>query len=89
MLPPFITPEQFAALSPEFQAMLLAFIHYYEDRCAKLEARITELEARVNQSPRIFSLPRARNIRTQIGEIEPCETDFRNLVPLMNIQETS
>jgi transposase len=49
-LPPPILPEQFAALPPEFQALLQAVIEYYE-------ARIAELEARLNKTPQNSSLP--------------------------------
>ena len=47
---PPITPEQLAALPPEFQALLRAVIDYYE-------RRIAELEARLNKTPRNSSLP--------------------------------
>jgi transposase len=47
---PPITPEQLAALPPEFQALLRAVIEYYE-------RRIAELEARLNKSPQNSSLP--------------------------------
>lgn len=49
-LPPPISPEQFAALPPDFQALLTAVIGYYE-------ARIAELEARVSKTPQNSSLP--------------------------------
>ena len=52
-----ITPEQIAALPPEFQAILRVVIDHYEQRCATLEARIAELEARLKQSPQNSSLP--------------------------------
>jgi len=47
---PPITPEQLAALPPDFQALLRAVIEYYE-------RRIAELEARLNKSPQNSSLP--------------------------------
>lgn len=47
---PPITPEQLAALPPDFQALLRAVIDYYE-------RRIAELEARLNKTPRNSSLP--------------------------------
>jgi transposase len=49
-LPPPISPEQFAALPPEFRALLEAVIDYYE-------GRIAELESRVNKTPQNSSLP--------------------------------
>ena len=49
-LSPPIIPEQFAALPPEFQALLTAVIEHYE-------ARIAELEARLNKTPQNSSLP--------------------------------
>jgi len=49
-LPPPISPELFAALPSEFQALLEAVIEYYE-------ARIAELEARLNKTPNNSSLP--------------------------------
>ncbi len=48
-----ITPEQFAALPPEFRAILQAVIDHYEERIAKLQA---ELEG-FKKSPRNSSLP--------------------------------
>ena len=57
MLPPPITPEQLAALRPEFQALLRAVIEHYEHRIATLEAKIEELEARLNKTPQNSSLP--------------------------------
>src|SRR5664279_2282605 len=47
---PPITPEQLAALPPEFRALLLSVIEYYE-------RRIAELEARLGKSPQNSSLP--------------------------------
>jgi len=47
---PPITPEQLAALPPDFQALLRSVIEYYE-------RRIAELEARLNKSPQNSSLP--------------------------------
>jgi transposase len=47
---PPITPEQLAALPPDFQALLRAVIEYYE-------RRIAELEAKLNKSPQNSSLP--------------------------------
>jgi transposase len=48
-----ITPEQLAALPPEFQAILRAVIEHYERRIAELE---TELN-RLKKTPRNSSLP--------------------------------
>lgn len=45
-----ITPEQLAALPPDFQALLRSVIEHYE-------RRIAELEARLNKSPQNSSLP--------------------------------
>ena len=56
MSPP-LTPEQIAALSPQSQTILRAVIDFYEQRCAKLEARIVELESRTKPSPQNSSLP--------------------------------
>ena len=47
---PPITPEQLAALPPDFQALVRAIIEYYE-------RRIAELEAKLNKSPQNSSLP--------------------------------
>jgi transposase len=47
---PPITPEQLAALQPDFQALLRSVIEYYE-------RRIAELEAKLNKSPQNSSLP--------------------------------
>lgn len=57
MSQPPITPEQLAALPPEFRALLEAVIDYYEQRIAVLEAKVAELESRLNKSPRNSSLP--------------------------------
>lgn len=56
-LQPPITPEQIAALPPEFQALLRAVIEHYERRIAELEAKVEHLEARLNKTPRNSSLP--------------------------------
>ena len=52
-LPPPITPEQMAALPPEFQALLRAVIDHYERRIAALEAEL----AAAKKTPRNSSLP--------------------------------
>jgi transposase len=52
MSPP-ITPEQLAALPPEFQAILQAVIEHYGRRIAELEAEIQRLK----KTPRNSSLP--------------------------------
>jgi transposase len=49
-LPPPITADQWAALSPEVQSLLRAIIEYYE-------GRIAELEARLGKTPQNSSLP--------------------------------
>jgi transposase len=54
---PPITPEQLAALPPEFQALLRAVIDHYERRIAGYERRIAELEARLGKTPQNSSLP--------------------------------
>lgn len=50
---PPVTPEQIAALPPEFRALLQAVIDHYEERIAALEAEIAALK----KSPRNSSLP--------------------------------
>ncbi len=52
-VPPPVTPEQIAALPPEFQAILRAVIDHYEKRIAALEAEIAALK----KTPRNSSLP--------------------------------
>jgi transposase len=52
-LPPPITPEQIAALPPEFQVLLQAVIDHYEKRIATLEAEVAALK----KTPRNSSLP--------------------------------
>lgn len=52
-----ITPEQLAALPPEFRALLETVIEHYEARIAQLEGRIAELEARLGKTPQNSSLP--------------------------------
>jgi transposase len=51
--PPPVTPEQIAALPPEFRALLQAVIDHYERRIAALEAEIATLK----KTPRNSSLP--------------------------------
>lgn len=59
-LPPLITPEQIAALPPDFRAMLQAVIDHFQSRVAGLEAELatvrTELEA-AKKTPRNSSQP--------------------------------
>lgn len=50
---PPVSPEQIAALPPEFQALLRAVIDHYERRIAALEAEL----AAVKKTPRNSSLP--------------------------------
>ncbi len=50
---PPITPEQLAALAPEFRALLQAVIEHYEKRIAALEADVASLK----KTPRNSSLP--------------------------------
>jgi transposase len=60
LLQPPITPEQIAALPPEFQALLQAVIDHYEKRIAVLEAELTAVKqelAGVKKTPRNSSLP--------------------------------
>ncbi len=52
-LPPPITPEEIAALPPEFQALLRAMIDHYERRIAALEAEV----AAAKKTPRSSSVP--------------------------------
>ena len=54
---PPITPEQLAALPPEFRRLLRAVMDFYEARIEKLEARIAELESRLGKTPQNSSLP--------------------------------
>lgn len=57
---PPITPEQIAALPPDFQALLLAVIDHYEKRIASLEAELAAVKnelAGVKKTPRNSSLP--------------------------------
>lgn len=59
-VPPPITPEQMAALPPEFQALLQAVIDHYERRIAALEAEVAALKselAATKKNPRNSSLP--------------------------------
>jgi len=51
MLPPLFTPEQLAALSPEFQAILQAVCDHYERQIGELKAEIQQLRSRL-QRPR-------------------------------------
>ena len=53
MSQPPITPEQIAALPPEFQTLLRAVIDHYERRIAALEAEVATLK----KTPRNSSLP--------------------------------
>src|SRR5713226_5883045 len=48
-----ITPEQIAALPPEFRALLQAVIDHYEKRISALEAEVAALK----KTPRNSSLP--------------------------------
>ncbi|MCH7520613.1 MAG: IS66 family transposase zinc-finger binding domain-containing protein, partial [Candidatus Marinimicrobia bacterium] len=55
MSPPPISPEQLAALPPEFRAVVEAIVQHYERRIAELEAEVTRLK----KSPQNSSLPPA------------------------------
>jgi transposase len=57
MSSPPISPEQFAALPPEFRTLLQEVIDYYEARLADLSARVVELEARLGKTPQNSSAP--------------------------------
>lgn len=60
MSPPPITPEQLAALPPEFRALLQAVIDHYERRIAALEAELAAVRAELDatkKTPRNSSLP--------------------------------
>src|SRR5438445_1409288 len=57
MSSPPITPEQWAALPPEFRALLQAVVDYYEAQIAALSARVAELESRLGKTPQNSSLP--------------------------------
>ena len=55
-----ITPEQLAALPPEFQAILRSVIDHYESQITELKAEAAELKAeiaRLKKTPRNSSLP--------------------------------
>lgn len=52
-----IAPEKLVALPPESQALVRAIIEHYERRIAKLEARVQQLEGRLNKTPENSSLP--------------------------------
>jgi transposase len=57
---PPISPEQIAALPPDFQALLLSIIDHYEKRIASLEADLAAVKnelAGVKKTPRNSSLP--------------------------------
>ena len=57
---PPITPEQIAALPPDFQALLFAVIDHYEKRIAALEGELAAVKnelAGVKKTPRNSSLP--------------------------------
>lgn len=57
---PPITPEQIAALPPEFRALLQAVIGHFEERIAKLEAELAATKAELaaaKKTPRNSSLP--------------------------------
>jgi transposase len=57
---PPITPEQIAALPPEFRALLQAVIDHFEERVAGLEAELTAVKAELaatKKTPRNSSLP--------------------------------
>jgi len=57
---PPITPEQIAALPPEFRALLQAVIDHFEKRIAGLEAELTAVKAELaatKKTPRNSSLP--------------------------------
>jgi transposase len=57
MSQPPITPEQLGSLPPEAQSIVRALIDFYEWRITKLEARVKELESRLNKTPQNCSLP--------------------------------
>ena len=57
---PAVTPEQIAALPPDFRALLLAVIDHYERRTAALESELAAVKnelAGVKKTPRNSSLP--------------------------------
>lgn len=57
MSSPPITPEQLAALPPEFRALQQTVIDHYEVQLAALSARVAELESRLGKTPQNSSLP--------------------------------
>jgi transposase len=59
-MPPMLTPEILATLTPEVQAIIRAVIGYYENRDAITQARIAELEqqlADARKTPQNSSVP--------------------------------
>ena len=54
---PPITPEQLAALPPDFRALVQAIIDHYEARIAELERQLDEWRGRMNKTPQNSSLP--------------------------------
>ena len=59
-MPPFLTPEKLASLSPQAQEIILALVAYYEERLATLQAQITSLQAEnaaLKKTPQNSSLP--------------------------------
>ena len=62
-LSPPITPEQIAALPPEFRALLQAVIDHYEKRVAGLEAELAAVRAELEATkkiPRCLPAPNTR-----------------------------
>jgi transposase len=85
-LPPPITAEQWAALPPEFQALLQSVIAYYEGRIAELESRLGKTPQNSSlppsaQHPHAKPVPRRRKSKNKRGGQPGHAKHERPLVP--------